>query len=194
MTTGRPAVFLDRDGTLNEDAGYVHRVEDFVWIPGALDAVARLSQAGFAIVVVTNQAGVARGYYDEAAVHRLHDWMTARVARAGGRVDAVYFAPTHPAGTVAKYAVEHEDRKPGTGLFRRAIESLGLDPGCSVMVGDKASDLIPARQLGIATVLVLTGYGQTERATAPADHVAADLAAAADWILTTRPPQGSTER
>lgn len=184
MTVGRPAVFLDRDGTLNVDAGYVHRAEDFVWIDGALDAVVRLSRAGFVVVVVTNQAGVARGYYSETDVQRLHDAMTAEVDAAGGRIDAVYYAPTHPAGAVARYAMEHDDRKPGTGLFTRAIRDLGLDPARSVMVGDKASDLIPARALGIATVLVLTGYGEAEQGTAPADHVAADLAAAADWVLS----------
>lgn len=179
----RPAVFLDRDGTLNEDHGYVHRIEDFAWIPGSLEAVVRLSRAGFAIVVVTNQAGVARGYYAESDVLRLHDWMTGQVAEAGGRIDAVYYAPTHPSGTVAPYAVEHEDRKPGTGLFVRALSDLALDPTRSVMVGDKASDLIPARALGIATVLVLTGYGATESHQAPADHVAPSLHVAADWIL-----------
>ena len=179
----RPAVFLDRDGTLNEDAGYVHRAESVVWIPGALEAVARLNAAGFVVVVVTNQAGVARGLYTEADVERLHAWMHGELAAVGARFDAVYYAPTHPEGTVARYAVEHPDRKPGTGMFERAIEENGLDPARSFMVGDKASDLAPARQLGLATVLVETGYGRTERAAAPADHVAPDLAAAADWIL-----------
>lgn len=186
---GRPAVFLDRDGTLNVDTGYVHRVEDFVWIEGAREAVVRLSRAGFAVVVVTNQAGVARGYYTEADVRRLHAWMTDDIASAGGHLDAVYHAPTHPDGTVARYAVEHEDRKPGMGMLMRAIRDLGLDPARSVMVGDKASDLIPARAIGLATVLVLTGYGTAERAHAPADHVAPDLGTAADWILKRLPPE-----
>lgn len=190
----RPAVFLDRDGTLNVDTGYVHRIEEFVWIDGARDAVVRLSTAGLVVVVVTNQAGVARGYYTEDDIHRLHDWLRADVAAAGGTIEALYYAPTHPAGTVSRYAVEHADRKPGTGLFVRAIADLHLDAAQSVMVGDKASDLIPARRLGLGTVLVRTGYGLAEEATAPADHVADSLHEAADWILDAASGWGAHRR
>ena len=186
----RPAVFLDRDGVLNEETGYVHRIDELAWIPGSLDAVRRLHEAGFALIVVTNQAGVARGLYSEADVQALHRWMATEIERAGGHIDAFYYAPTHPEGTVPRYATEHPDRKPGTGMFERAIREHGIDPSRSFMVGDKTSDLIPARQLGMTTVLVRTGHGEDhlepkvgDSQLAPADAVVDDLAAAADWIL-----------
>ena len=178
----RPAVFLDRDGVLNEERGYVHRIDEVVWIPGALDAVRRLHEAGFVLIVLTNQAGVARGFYSESDVQALHRWMADEVQRAGGHINAFYYAPTHPEGTVPHYAIEDPDRKPGTGMFERAIREHGIDPARSFMVGDKTSDLIPARQLEMTTVLVRTGHGEGHIALAPADKVVADLAAAADWI------------
>lgn len=177
------AVFLDRDGVLNEETGYVHRIEDVVWVAGSLDAVRRLHEAGFVLIVLTNQAGVARGFYTEADVQALHRWMAGEIQRAGGHIDAFYFAPTHPEGTVLRYTIEHPDRKPGTGMFERAIREHGIDPARSFMVGDKTSDLVPARQLEITTVLVRTGHGPDHLELAPADVVVKDLAAAADWIL-----------
>ncbi len=179
----RPAVFLDRDGTLNEDRGYVGSREQFAWIAGAPEAVARLNAAGLAVVVVTNQAGVARGFYAESDVRALHDWMQEELAVAGAHVDGWYYCPYHTKGTVAAYAVWHPDRKPGTGMFERAVRDLGLDAARSFIVGDKASDLEPGRRLGLTTVLVRTGYGRQHEATAGADHAADDLAAAADLIL-----------
>jgi D-glycero-D-manno-heptose 1,7-bisphosphate phosphatase len=176
-------VFLDRDGVLNEETGYVHEVDEVVWIPGALDAVRRLHEAGFVLIVVTNQSGVARGLYTEADVQALHRWMADEIERAGGPIDAFYYSLTHPHGTVPRYAIEHPDRKPGTGLFERAIREHGIDPTRSFMVGDKTSDLIPARQLEVTTVLVRTGHGKDHIERAPSDVVVEDLAAAADWIL-----------
>lgn len=179
----RPAVFLDRDGTLNEDRGYVGFQRDFVWLPGAVEAVRRLNEAGLAVVVVTNQAGVARGFYTEADVLRLHEEVQADLAAAGARVDAFYYAPHHLKGVVEKYAVHHPDRKPGTGMFERAARDLGLDLAASFMVGDKESDITPGRLLGMTTVLVRTGYGRDHEPTTTADHVADDLPAATDLIL-----------
>lgn len=179
---GRPAVFLDRDGTINEDTGYVHRVGEVVWIPGALDAIARLNAADLLVVLVTNQGGIAHGYYTETDVDALHDWMHGALAEAGARLDAVYYAPAHPGGVVERYAVEHPDRKPGTGMFERAIREHGIDPARSFMVGDKTSDLVPGRRLGMRTVLVETGHGR-DHLDAPADYVAPSLAEAVDWIL-----------
>jgi D-glycero-D-manno-heptose 1,7-bisphosphate phosphatase len=180
---GRAAVFLDRDGTLNEDRGYVGFRRDFVWLPGAVEAVQRLNEAGFALVVVTNQAGVARGFYTEDDVRRLHDEVQADLAAAGARVDAFYYAPHHLKGVVPAYVALHPDRKPGTGMFDRAIRDLGLDPARSFMVGDKESDITPARTLGLTTVLVRTGFGRAHEPTTAADHVVDDLPAAADLIL-----------
>ncbi len=184
----RAAVFLDRDGTINEDAGYVHQVEDFVWIDGAREAIARFNAAGLVVVVVTNQGGIAHGYYTEAHVETLHTWMHARLAEAGARVDAVYYAPTHPDGVVERYTVEHADRKPGTGMFDQAIRDLSLDAARSFMVGDKATDLIPARALGMRAVLVETGHGRQQGEGVPADLVAPSLREAADWILERAAP------
>lgn len=180
--SGRAAVFLDRDGTLNEDTGYVHRIDEVVWIPGALEAVGRFNAAGRLVVLVTNQGGIARGYYTEADVEALHAWMAGALAEAGAHLDAVYYAPTHPEGTVGGLAVEHPDRKPGLGMFERAIREHGIDPARSVMVGDKTTDILPGRRLGMGTVLVETGHGRDHRG-APADLVVPSLPEAVDWIL-----------
>ncbi|MEM6289401.1 MAG: HAD family hydrolase [Bacteroidota bacterium] len=180
--SGRAAVFLDRDGTLNEDTGYVHRVDEVTWIPGALDAVARFNAAGRLVVLATNQGGVARGYYTEADVEALHAWMHGELASAGAHLDAVYYAPTHPEGVVERLAVEHADRKPGLGMFERAIREHGIDPRRSVMVGDKTTDILPGVRLGMGTVLVETGHGRDHR-DAPADLVVPSLPEAVDWIL-----------
>ncbi|HYE59059.1 MAG TPA: HAD family hydrolase [Rhodothermales bacterium] len=186
----RPAVFLDRDGTLNVERHYLHRVEDFAWIPGAPEAVRRLNEAGFVVVVVTNQAGVARGLYDEAAIATLHAHMQADLARVGARVDAFYYSPFHPEGIVEAYRRASECRKPGALLFKRAVAEHGLDAARSFAVGDRASDLFPAQSLGCRTILVETGYGREEAAHAPADAVMPDIGAAVDWILAQPVRQG----
>ena len=183
---GRRAVFLDRDGTLNVDTGYVHTAEAFQWIPGAVDAIRRLNEAGLLVLVVTNQAGVARGYYTEADMHQLHRYMASELETAGAHIDAFYHAPYHEQGVVPAYTRPHPDRKPGTGMFDRAIRDWSLDPERSAMVGDKASDIHPARSLGMTTFLVQTGYGQVERAVAKADFVVADVEAAVARILEDR--------
>ena len=182
----RKAAFLDRDGTLNDERGlhYVHRVEDFHWIDGAQEAIRKLNEAGFLVIVVTNQAGIARGLYTAGDVNRLHDSVQADLEDLGARVDAFYISPYHVEGIVPEFAVWHEDRKPGTGLFERAIREHDVDPAQSFMVGDKASDLFPAGILGMKTVLVLTGQGENHRETPAADVVVADVEAAVDWFLT----------
>lgn len=186
-----PAVFLDRDGTLNEDRGYVGFFRDFAWLPGAVASVRRLNEAGLFVVVVTNQAGVARGHYTEDDVRRLHDEVQAELQAAGAHVDAFYYAPHHPTAAVdPRYAGEHPDRKPGTGMFTRAMEEHGLDPLRSFMVGDKESDVTPGRVLGMTTVLVRTGFGREHEATTAADHVVDDVTEAADLILSLHAAHG----
>ncbi len=180
---GRPAVFLDRDGTLNVETHYLHRVEDFAWIPGAPEAVARLNRAGLDVVVVTNQSAVAHGYCEEADVVRLHRHMQESLAEHGGRIDAFYYCPFHPEGRVARYRASTDRRKPGAGMFREAIRERGIDPTRSFMVGDRNSDIEPARSLGMTTFLVETGYGSAEKERTAADRVVADLSAAAACIL-----------
>jgi D-glycero-D-manno-heptose 1,7-bisphosphate phosphatase len=179
--TLRPAVFLDRDGTIIEEVGYLHDPSKVKLIPGAAEAVRRLNERGVAVVVVTNQSGVGRGRFSESAVARVHDELARQLAGGGARWDGVYYCPHHPDDGC-------DCRKPGPGMFRRAAAEHGLDLGRSFVVGDKVSDIRAGMLLGCRTVLVLTGYGVEEARRAGAagltpDHVAADLGAAADSVL-----------
>jgi D-glycero-D-manno-heptose 1,7-bisphosphate phosphatase len=150
----RPAVIFDRDGVLNVDHGYVGQVERFEWVDGARRAVARLNAAGAAVVVATNQSGVARGYFSEGDVDAVHAAMQADLARDGGRIDAFYVCPFHPDAVDASYAhPDHPDRKPNPGMVLRAIADLALDPEATVLVGDKESDLEAARRAGVRGLL-----------------------------------------
>lgn len=153
MSTLRPAILFDRDGVLNIDNGYTHRPEDLVWTPGARAAVKRLNDAGVLVMVVTNQSGVARGYYDEAAVETFHAAMQAQLAEVGARFDGVYACPYHSVGVVERFVVaDHPDRKPNPGMLLRAMAEHGADPARTVMIGDKSSDLEAARRAGVEGV------------------------------------------
>jgi D-glycero-D-manno-heptose 1,7-bisphosphate phosphatase len=153
----RPAAFLDRDGVLNEDAGYTHRPDQLVWMPGALDAVRSLNRAGYYVFVVTNQAGIARGYYDEGAVRRLHLHMQEQLIAHGAHIDAFYFCPHHPDGVVKELAVTCRCRKPGPGLLEQAAQDWPIDLDRSFLVGDKDSDMDAARAFGIDGVRFVPG-------------------------------------
>jgi D-glycero-D-manno-heptose 1,7-bisphosphate phosphatase len=190
--TSRPAVFIDRDGTLTEEVGYVNHPARLQLLPRAGEAIRRLNAAGVAAVVVTNQAGVARGYFSESVLHAVNESLRAQLARVGARLDGLYACLHHPSEGDAPYRVQCECRKPKPGLLLRAAGELGLDLARSTMIGDKASDLVPARTVGASAVLVLTGYGrgeweyQRERFEVQPDHVAADLLDAVDWALARR--------
>jgi D-glycero-D-manno-heptose 1,7-bisphosphate phosphatase len=146
----RPAVFLDRDGVLNQDIGYAHRPDQIVWVAGVGAAIRRLNDAGFLIFVVTNQAGVARGYYDEAAVLRLHRWMAeALEAAAGARIDAFYYCPHYPEGTREGYGMRCSCRKPAPGMLLRAMADWPVDAARSFLIGDKQSDIQAAEAAGV---------------------------------------------
>lgn len=146
----RPALFLDRDGVLNEDQGYVHRWEDFRWMPGAREAVAAFNRAGWLVVVVTNQSGIGRGYYTEDDMHALHARMNEELAAAGGRIDALYFCPHHPEASEARYRhPDPPDRKPNPGMILRALQEQPIDRARSVLVGDKPTDMEAAARAGI---------------------------------------------
>jgi D-glycero-D-manno-heptose 1,7-bisphosphate phosphatase len=177
----RPAVFLDRDGTLNKEVNYLHTVENFEWVPGAQDAIRRVNDLGMPVLVVTNQSGVARGYYEEADVDRLHAWMNDQLDAIGAHVDAFYYCPYHPNGAVEQYRALSHCRKPNPGMFEEAIQEWRVDPSGSFVVGDKNSDLLPGNELGMTTILVRTGHGDTEDETV-ADHVVPDVGAAVDLI------------
>ena len=145
----RPCAFLDRDGTLNVDTGYTHRPEDLTLVEGAREAVRRLNDRGWLVVVVTNQSGIARGYFDEAAMHRFHDAVQAELAQAGARIDAFYFCPHHVEGVVPGYCADHPDRKPAPGMLLRAMADWDIDPARSFMIGDKADDVAAGEAAGV---------------------------------------------
>ena len=177
------AVFLDRDGTLNTEIEYLHRVEDFHWIQGAVDAIRRLNEAGLLVLVATNQAGVARGYFSESDVQRLHAHMQQELQRQGAHIDAFYYCPFHPEGSVPEYRRPSKCRKPDTGMLEQGIAEWRLDPELCILVGDKNIDIEAGQRMGMRTILVETGYGRTEKASSTAHHTAPDLSSAVDLIL-----------
>lgn len=150
-----PALFLDRDGVINVNHGYVHTPDKFDFVDGIFEVVSAAKRAGFLVVVVTNQAGIGRGYYSEAQFHALTDWMKARFTERGGRIDAVYFSPYHPEHGIGQYLRESDCRKPGPGMLLQAQRELDIDMARSVFIGDKPSDMAAGRAAGVATLLHL---------------------------------------
>lgn len=187
MTAQGPAVFLDRDGTLNEDVGFLDRLERLRLFPWAIDAVRVLNRAGFKVIVVTNQGGVARGLVEEAFVAQVEREIGARVAAAGGRIDGWYYCPHEKHAAIARYRCECDCRKPLPGMVRRAEAEHGIDAARSYVIGDKWGDVQLGRNVGARAVLVRTGYGASEELRPPegtrADHVADNLIEAVTWIL-----------
>jgi D-glycero-D-manno-heptose 1,7-bisphosphate phosphatase len=154
----RPAAFFDRDGVFNVDRGYTHRVEDIAWIPGGPQAVRRLNDLGYLVIIVTNQSGIGRGYYDEAAMHAVHAALGEHLASAGGHVDAVYFAPHHEDAVLEQYRhPDHPDRKPNPGMLLKAMADFSIDKARSFLIGDKDSDLEAARRAGVTGHLFAGG-------------------------------------
>jgi D,D-heptose 1,7-bisphosphate phosphatase len=187
----RPAVFLDRDGTINVEVGYLSRPEDLRLINGSAGAIRLLNEAGFLVVVVSNQSGVARGYFSEEAVERVNKAMARRLERRGARLDAIYYCPHYPEGVVDRYRRECDCRKPAPGMVRRAQEDLGIDVPRSYVVGDHLGDILLAKNVGARSILVATGHGADEiekltgRGIEP-DFVVKNLAEAVDRILSER--------
>lgn len=184
----RRAVFLDRDGTINEDVGYPGRYDQVRIYPYSFEAVRKLNAAGLAVVVITNQSGVGRGFFTEDELGVIHDRMREDFAAAGARIDAIYYCPHFIGSSSAVYDRDCACRKPFPGMALQAREALDLDLDGSYMVGDKVEDIRFGLNAGARSVLVLTGYGEASlealrrEGIAPA-HVAPDLGAAADWIL-----------
>jgi D,D-heptose 1,7-bisphosphate phosphatase len=145
----RPAVFLDRDGVLNHDHGYVHRSDQFDWVDGAREAIKLLNDNGFFVFVVTNQAGIARGYYDETAVGVLHGWISTELRARGAHIDDFRYCPHHPEGTVAALRRTCRCRKPGPGMIEDLLQLWTVDQAHSFLVGDKNSDIDAAHAAGI---------------------------------------------
>jgi D-glycero-D-manno-heptose 1,7-bisphosphate phosphatase len=148
--SGFRAAFLDRDGVINLDRGYVHRVEDFQFLPGALTACRDLHTAGYRLIVVTNQAGIARGYYDEQTFQQITTWMSERFYEVGAPLTGVYYCPHHPDGKVSRFAIECACRKPAPGMILQAAIDHQIDVSQSILVGDKASDLEAGERAGVS--------------------------------------------
>lgn len=185
----RRAVFLDRDGVICTEESYISDPRQLRLIPGAVEAIRLFNQSGLAAVVITNQSGVARGFFTEETVAALNRAMHERLGEQGAHLDAVYYCPHHPDGTVEKYRLTCDCRKPATGMLRQAADECNLDLTRSYLVGDKLSDIECAGRAGAKGILVLTGYGAEECKhidQTPELHpafIAADLREAAGWIL-----------
>ena len=178
----RPAVFLDRDGTIAEEVGYLNHASRFRMFPFVAAAIQRLNKAGWPVIVVTNQSGVGRGYFPESLVHTVNELMAEQLAEAGAKIDAIYYCPHISAENCSC-------RKPRTGMLERAAQDHPLDLLRSFVVGDRYGDIELARNARARSILVRTGYGEGELAWHAAkwpvqpDFVAEDLSQAADWIL-----------
>jgi D-glycero-D-manno-heptose 1,7-bisphosphate phosphatase len=175
-----PAVFLDRDGVVNEEVHYLSKIDDLALIPGTATAIKQLNDAGIPVVIVTNQSAVARGYLTEAGLRDLHEAMLAMLARAGASVQGIYYSPYHPDG-VEGYRRESECRKPGPAMILAAAEDFVISLGDSVLIGDRINDIRAGRAAGTHAVIVKTGHGAKETIwpeAAEADFIADDLQAA----------------
>ena len=183
-------VFLDRDGTINEEVEYLHRPSDLVILPGVSAALKRLKEQGFRLVVVTNQAGVARGYYSESDVEELHEYMNRLLAKDGAEIDRYFYCPHHPVHGIGDYKQPCHCRKPDIGMFEMAEKYFQVDKFHSYMIGDKLLDTEAGHNYGVSAVLVGTGYGKElynglteEEKKESLDAYAEDMTAAAAWIL-----------
>jgi D-glycero-D-manno-heptose 1,7-bisphosphate phosphatase len=153
----RPAVFLDRDGTLNDDTGYVYRIADFRWLPGAVNAVRALNDGGYYVFIVTNQSGVARGLYDETAIRDLHGWMNDELRAAGARIDDFRYCPHHPEASIAAYRTVCSCRKPAAGMLLDLMAAWPVIHEGSIMIGDRESDAAAGTAAGIASAVIPPG-------------------------------------
>lgn len=169
MSIHRPALFLDRDGVINIDRGYVSRIGDFEFIEGAAEAIAAFNKRGWYVFVVTNQSGIARNYYTEDDMHALHAWMQERLAEKGARIDRIYFCPFHEEGENLRYRKDSFDRKPKPGMLLRAMSDFPVKREASFLIGDKDADIEAAKAAGIAGYLFTGG----------------NLATFAEWTLAS---------
>lgn len=184
MAVRRRAIFLDRDGTINHDPGFVHRVADLELLPGVVEGLRRMMAAGYLLVIVSNQSGVARGMFSEAQMHAFNAALLERLAAAGVSIEAVYCCPFHRDATVTAYRQDSPLRKPSPGMLLQAMAEHGIDLAASFAVGDKRSDVAAGRAAGCRTILLRTGAAgsDAEAANVEPDFVADDLIAAAEII------------
>jgi D-glycero-D-manno-heptose 1,7-bisphosphate phosphatase len=185
----RPAVFIDRDGTINEQRGYINHISRFVLLPGVGEAISLLNKNNHIVVVTSNQSGVARGYFPMQLVKETHELMELKLTKDNAYVDGIYFCPHHPDGVVSEYSRECSCRKPNVGLIKQAEVEFDIDMETSYVIGDRLLDIEFAHNANLPGILVLTGYGKGEvqysmphKSITPA-YVADDLLRAVQWIL-----------
>jgi D-glycero-D-manno-heptose 1,7-bisphosphate phosphatase len=175
------ALFLDRDGVVNEEVGYLHRAEEVRFVDGIFSLCLTAAALGYRLIVVTNQAGIARGFYSEEDFEVLMEFMRGELLAEGVTLDAVYYCPFHPERGVGKYKQEHEDRKPGAGMLRRGAREFGVDLSASVLVGDRCSDVGAANAAGLRQAFLVSG---TESVECGGDHLKVDsLAEVERWLV-----------
>jgi len=183
------AIFLDRDGTLNVDVGYLHQLKDLELFPWTVDALRLLKRAGYELVIVTNQSGLAQGLIQPGFVEQCHDEMRRRLQAGGTDLDALYYCPHHPRGTVAGLGVDCRCRKPNPGMIEQAVRERGIDPAASWVIGDKWLDVNLGRNVGARSILVRTGWGAEQEEQRPAgqqvDAVCDNLMHAVSVILAS---------
>jgi D-glycero-D-manno-heptose 1,7-bisphosphate phosphatase len=150
------AIFLDRDGTINVDKDHLYKIEDFEFINGVPEQIGKWNKLGYLVIVVTNQAGVAKGLYTEADVQKLHEYINNELAKYEAHIDAFYFCPHHPEGKIEKYRLNCNCRKPGTGMLEKAIEDFDIDVNKSYLFGDKEWDIQAGEKVGLKSILVAT--------------------------------------
>jgi D-glycero-D-manno-heptose 1,7-bisphosphate phosphatase len=190
----RPAVFLDRDGTINEQMGYINHVSRFVILPRVAEAVRLLNSRGYLAIVVSNQSGAARGYFPLPLIDTIHEILNTTLMQRQARLDGIFYCPHHPRSVIPELRVDCNCRKPRTGLIDRACSSFDIDMSHSFVVGDRCLDIELAHRCGMAGVLVKTGYGRGEvehllpsRVEKPL-YIAEDLYDAVFWILEKEKP------
>jgi D-glycero-D-manno-heptose 1,7-bisphosphate phosphatase len=189
----RPAVFLDRDGVINKEKGYVHTVDEFHFIDGVFAACREMSKAGYRLIIITNQAGIARGYYKEEDFHYLTKWMLNEFQKHGVQIDGVYHCPHHPVHGVGDYRRDCDCRKPAPGMILRAAKDHSLDLRHSILIGDKATDIEAGRAAGVGCcVLLLTGHPLSNKDLENADAVFPGLQGAASAIVNDQLCAGCT--
>lgn len=194
---GKAAVFLDRDGTINEQMGYINHLSRFVLLPSVGRAIGLLNRAGYLVIVVSNQSGVARGYFPLALVHTVHERMGELLAEEGARIDAVFFCPHHPDGKIEAFRRPCDCRKPRTGLIEQARRQFDIDMSGSCVVGDRMEDVEMAYRASLPGILVTTGYGMGESEYILPEHahkpvfVAEGLLDAVRWILERKTAGGA---
>lgn len=189
MTLGAPhrkALFLDRDGVINVEKNHVYRIEDFEFLPGIFDLCTIAQQRGFLLVVITNQAGIGRGYYSEADFNRLTDWMLEEFQAHDIKIDRVYHCPYHPTAGIGEYRQESFDRKPNPGMILKARQEFNLNLSQSVLIGDKNSDIEAGRAAGVGYLVKLAHGAQDDGSQETDDMLELDdLKAARNWLYST---------